>query len=156
MRKCLLISLSLVAFAIIGGVIGFNFRRVPWSTHWTRIAPYSAIDWHEPGENPYVLVDGQWYELKAIAGIPIERVQDFAVKEYGGWQLAEKRIAEDIYDVLVAMGVEYPTSVSLKVQRFENGEVVELHRVEMTAEKRSQLYRSRNELEPVAVNLESM
>jgi hypothetical protein len=95
--------------------------------------------------NPYVRIDGEWYELKAIAGFPIEDVQAFAVDEYEGWGLAEKRIAEDPYDVLVAMGAKYPTRVPMTVQRIESGEIVALPAVEMTADKRSQVYLNRHE-----------
>ena len=149
MRKYVLISLSLIALAAIVATArldSLESATPPGSPKWTRIAPYSDINWDAPGEDPYVLVDGQWYVLKSIAGLPIKSVQKFAIEEYGDWEMAEKRIAEDIYDVLVAMGVEQPTTVGMKVQLFETGRILDLPGVPMTAEKRSQVYRSRNEL----------
>lgn len=120
-----------------------NLQRPYASTEWTRLAPFTDIDWDGPPGNPYVLVNGEWYELKAIAGIPMEKVQAFAVKEYGGLPLAQKRIAEDPYDVLVAMGIDHPATVSMTVQRIESGVIVELSDVAMTAENRQQVYQNR-------------
>jgi hypothetical protein len=144
-RRFALTSLALLILAAAAGMYALDFRRPYASTEWTRLAPYTEIDWDLPADNPYILVDGQWYELKAIAGIPIEEVQAVALREYQSWPLAEKRIAEDIYDVLTAMGVDNPTKVSMIVQRIESGEIVELSDVPMTAENRQRVYRSRYE-----------
>lgn len=144
MRRCALISLSLVVLTVTA-ICAFDFKRSYASTQWTRIAPYTDIYWDAPQSNPYVRIDGEWYELKSIAGFSVEDVQVFATEEYGGWRLAEKRIAEDSYDVLVAMGAKYPTRVSMTVQRIESGEIINLSNVAMTAEKRSQVYRNRYE-----------
>lgn len=83
-------------------------------------------------ERPIVQVGERWFPLASVDGIPIERIVNFTKQEYG--DLAQKRFAEDLVEVLSKMGhdVEWEVTLGLVTQ---DGNVEEL-KVFMTEENR--------------------
>jgi hypothetical protein len=78
-----------------------------------RSAPYTALRWE--GEQPYANIKGEWYLLLSIEGIDLTDVVSFSKEKYKKrWQ---KRISEDLVEVLSAMGHTLPTPVKLSVKK---------------------------------------
>ncbi|MCZ6602765.1 MAG: hypothetical protein O6952_07160, partial [Planctomycetota bacterium] len=97
-----------------------------------RLAPYSAVRWKE--STPEVKVDGSWYELIALNGLPCEKIVSFCKETYGAkWQ---QRFGEDLVQTLTEMGHEPEETVDLKVRHLEKDEVSLLNDVAMTKENR--------------------
>ena len=65
-----------------------------------KVAPFTDVLWD--GEVPVVFVNGEWWRLDSIDGIPIEDVVTFSREQYG--VLARKRFTEDLVQVLSGMG----------------------------------------------------
>ena len=86
-------------------------------------------------EQPIVCVQDRWSPLVSINDIPIDQVMQFANKEYG--EIARKRIAEDLVEVLSKMGHEPDWHVTLGLKT-QDGEVEQL-KIRMTEENRKLL-----------------
>ena len=135
------ISYSLIGFFIfIAAMAGLGVTIKPTPVEWAQIAPYSGIVWEGDKVNPNVLVEGEWFELEALDDVPMSKIQEFAEAEYGDQAMAQMRIAEDLYDVLAAMGTIDPSSVSMTLRNLKTNEVFEKHDVVMTSENRRAVY----------------
>ncbi len=85
-------SIASLIFLFIGLTL---FAQVP-----DKAAPFTAVKWSD--EQPVVRVEGGWYELQSLNGIPIEEIVAFCKQEYDRkWQ---KRFSEDLVEVLQMMG----------------------------------------------------
>ncbi len=92
---------------------------------------YNGVRWEN--DRPVVRVRGRWSRLVSIDGLPVDRIMDFAHKEFG--EKARKRFAEDLVEVLSTMGHEPEWSVTLALEK-KDGSVEELEET-MTAMNRS-------------------
>jgi CubicO group peptidase (beta-lactamase class C family) len=97
---------------------------------YAKIAPFTGVRWEK--DRPIVRVQDQWRRLVSINGIPIERIMEFAKKEFD--DKARKRFAEDLVELLAKMGHEPDWEVTLGLKS-ENGEVEQVE-VMMTKENR--------------------
>ena len=79
-----------------------------------------------------VRVRGKWFPLVSIDGIPIDRIMEFAHKEFG--EKARKRLAEDLVEVLSTMGHEPDWKVTLGLET-QDGQVKQLQTL-MTEDNR--------------------
>lgn len=98
-----------------------------------KVAPYTGIRWEEG--RPIVQVRGRWSPLASIDGIPIDRIMDFARREFG--DDARKRLAEDLVELLSKMGHEPRWEVTLGLEDGD-GRVEQLE-VPMTEEDRNRV-----------------
>lgn len=97
-----------------------------------KLAPYPAIRWQ--AEVPEVLIAGGWWNLVAIDGHGIPDIVAFAKDKYDDrWQ---KRIDEDLVQVLSEMGNPPGDSVTLRVRSPKDGEERTFDDQPMTAENR--------------------
>ncbi|REJ82158.1 MAG: hypothetical protein DWQ36_21565 [Acidobacteria bacterium] len=113
------------------------------SPRYEKLAPYPALEWKD--EVPFVRLDGEWYELRAIDSVETSRIVGFARQRYAGlWQ---KRFVEDLVEVLSEMGHPPGRRVDLEVAEVDGGAVRTLHGVRMTAAKRRSLWEQRNDAE---------
>jgi hypothetical protein len=108
--------------------------RKPVTEHgYAKVAPYTGVRWEK--DRPIVQVRGRWYPLVSIDGVPIDRVMDFARREFG--DKARKRLAEDLVELLSKMGHEPRWEVTLGLE-IGDGQVERLE-VPMTEENRSRV-----------------
>ena len=78
---------------------------------YARVAPFTGVRWEN--EKPIVCVQDRWSPVVSIDEIPIERVVAFARKKFR--DKARKRFAEDLVEVLSAMGYEPKWTVTLGI-----------------------------------------
>jgi len=91
---------------------------------------------------PDVRIDGNWYALRSIDGLPVEQILASAMsKDIDGWQ---RRFEEDIVEVLGAMGHKPGKTVKLVLRDLETGKETTLDKAPMTAENRNSLQAFRN------------
>jgi len=113
-----------------------------------KLAPYSGIRW-TPEIKPEVQIGGNWYALRSINELPVDKIVEFAKKAYGSrWR---KRFNEDLVQVLTEMGHPPETTVTLAVVELETGKRATLEEMPLTAENRRSIMRSRRTHEPRAV-----
>lgn len=106
--------------------------RTPTSKHgYAKVAPFTGVRWEK--DRPLVQVEDRWYPLISIDGIPMDRIVAFAQEKYG--QIARKRFAEDLPEVLSSMGHDPDWEVTLGLEG-EDGEV-ELRQIKMTEHNRN-------------------
>lgn len=103
-----------------------------------RRAPFDAVRWN--GDTPEVEVDGQWYELLELEGIPARDLVEFSKRKYDSrWQ---KRIEEDLVAVMLWNGRVLGSEVDLRVRPLDGGAATTLENVAMTGERRDALKRA--------------
>lgn len=108
--------------------------RKPVTEHgYAKVAPYTGVRWED--DRPIVQVQGRWSPLVSIDGIPIDRIMEFAQKQFG--DKARKRFAEDLVELLATMGNEPQWEVTLGLET-KDGQVKHLG-IEMTEENRSRV-----------------
>ena len=98
---------------------------------YAKVAPFAGVRWKS--DRPIVRVQGRWRPLVSIDGIPIDRIMEFAQKEFG--DIAQKRFAEDLVELLAKMGHEPDWEVALGLQT-SDGQVEEV-KTKMTEENRN-------------------
>ncbi len=104
---------------------------------WRKISPFTAVQI----ENEKILAQyqGAFYEVSAIAGISSSKIIETSRKTFKDhWQ---KRIIEDIAEVLEAAGAPNSKFVSLKLIEPQSGAVKTIEKAEMTTENRQKIYR---------------
>jgi hypothetical protein len=87
--------------------------------------------------------DGPTLELVSLEGQPTARLLSFCRQKYE--RLCEKRFAEDLPDLLEAMGLPVPRAVRLEVRDPRTGAVSEHRDVPMTAENRRRVWQARRD-----------
>ena len=97
---------------------------------YAKVAPYTGVRWEN--DRPIVRVGDRWSPLVSIDGIPIDRIMEFAQKEFG--DKARKRFAEDLVELLSKMGHEPEWEVTLGLEK-KDGQVEHL-KIRMTEENR--------------------
>ena len=97
---------------------------------WAKVAPYTGVRWEN--DRPIVCVRDRWSPLISIDGIPIERIMEFAHKEFGA--KAQKRFAEDLVELLSTMGHDPEWEVTLGLAKTD-GQVEHL-KIRMTEDNR--------------------
>ncbi|MDB4459277.1 beta-lactamase family protein, partial [bacterium] len=95
-----------------------------------KAAPFSGIRWEN--NRPIVQVGNRWSPLVSIDEIPIERIMDFAEKEYRS--AAHMRFGEDLPELLSKMGHDPSWEVTLGLKA-KDGQV-QLLKVRMTEANR--------------------
>lgn len=111
--------------------------RVGQRKEYAKAAPFTGVRWEN--DRPVVRVQGQWSPLVSIDGLPIERIMEFAQKEFGAQ--ARKRFAEDLVELLSKMGRDPEWNVTLALEKKDGA--VEKSEETMTEENRRLLRRSR-------------
>ena len=112
-----------------------EFRKEPRGT-FAKLAPFTGVRWEN--DRPVVRVRGRWSRLVSIDGVPVERIMEFARREFG--KLARKWFAEDLVQVLSRMGHDPGSKLTLVLKK-KNGSVETLEEA-MTVENRSLVRKS--------------
>jgi D-alanyl-D-alanine-carboxypeptidase/D-alanyl-D-alanine-endopeptidase len=98
---------------------------------YAKVAPYTGVRWEN--DRPIVRVRARWSPLVSIDGIPIDRIMEFAQREFG--EKARKRFAEDLPELLSTMGHEPEWEVTLGLKT-KDGQIEQLQ-IRMTEENRN-------------------
>jgi hypothetical protein len=99
-----------------------------------RVSPFAGLKFRGEAIDVQLQADGPWYRLAAVSGVPAERLVAFAKEKFGAaWQ---KRVAEDLVEVLTGMGVNVGTKVDLAVEDLASKKRVERRDVPLTEENR--------------------
>lgn len=129
MKKIFIFIILLIAFFVTGY---FEDKARP---EWKKISPFTAVSFE--GETVFAEYDGTVYELASIEGIGSEALVMAAKKRFGRqWQ---KRIREDIAEVIAAAGAPEGRYVDLELKDLETGVVKTVSDAEMTEEKRQKI-----------------
>ncbi|QKK08061.1 MAG: hypothetical protein HND58_07660 [Planctomycetota bacterium] len=108
-----------------------------------QVSPFEDVEWSEAGLER-VMVRGEWWEPVAIEGVSVAALCAFAEREYGGALRAQKRVDEDLLEVMERFGeVLRGDTVRLELRPVGGGEVVNLPGVVMTRENRQRLWSKR-------------
>ena len=101
-------------------------------------AAFSGVRW-----SPEVRVDGRWYALRSIDGVPVEQIIDYARKRHGDrW---DRRFAEDLVELLTEMGRPPGAAVRLVVRDPDGGPDRTLDPVPLTRPNREAVKAARHE-----------
>jgi hypothetical protein len=107
---------------------------------WRGVAPFTGFALSADGM--LVEYDDAWWRLLAVDGITSENLLATARGTFGD-DLAEKRLAGDLHEVLVAAGWDPGGEVDLLLEPESGGEPVLAADVEMNAAKRWRVWRAR-------------
>jgi hypothetical protein len=103
-------------------------------------APFQAIRWI-----PEVDIDGQWYQLRSVDGVPVQEIIDFAKLEHSGeW---DRWFAENLVETLTNMGIPPGRSVRLVVYDPQSDKETTIDELPLTEANRKAIETSRLELE---------
>ena len=108
------------------------------SSDWKKISPFTEVQFEDGGI--VVKYDGEFYELSSIEGISSRRLKTVSMVHFGF--IWEKRIREDLAEVLEAAGADETTTVRLELKNLDTGEIVTVAEAEMTQENRSVICRN--------------
>ena len=107
-------------------------------TEWKKISPFTEMTFEEEGKIIAEYEDIR-YELAAIGGITGSGLVKASKKHFGErWQ---KRIREDIADVLIAAGIPESDRVDLELKDLKTGAVRTVFDAKMTRENRAKMDR---------------
>ena len=102
---------------------------------YARVSPFTGLRFQ--GDTILVEVDGAWYHLLRLQGVPTDRLLAFARDRYGArWN---KRLAEDPQEVLVDLGAKPGPTVDLVLQDPTTNRIFDCPQVPMTQENRRRL-----------------
>ena len=133
-------ALCIVIVAVLLGGLAFSGlhrsvqakRLLAWQTA-PRLAPFDALRWH--GRAPEAHVNGQWCELIAVDGVPVEQI--LAADQSPGFTWQQKHFGEDLVELMSRVGHPTGATVALTVRPLPGGEVRVLRDVPMTAANRA-------------------
>jgi len=105
-----------------------------------KLSPFTEVLFER--ETPFVRYEGKWYELTELDGLKAARIVAFCKQKYGSkWK---KRFAEDLVEVLEAMGRRPGRDVRLVLRAKETRLKVKVARAAMTAENRKRVRDARD------------
>ncbi len=100
---------------------------------YAKVAPWTEVRWEN--DQPFVEIKNQWHTLLSIDGKPVAEVMAFARQQFGS--KAQKRLAEDLVELLTKMGHQPKWEVTLDL---ENISGIRLQKcVRMTEDNRNQV-----------------
>lgn len=103
-----------------------------------KVAPFTSMRW--AGDLPEVELDAQLYRLRAIDGIGVDRLIEFAKKAYD--RIWQKRISEDLVQVMAEFGQPPGGAVTLRLEDIVSRAEVVRKDVPMTRENRQKVWRA--------------
>ena len=107
-----------------------------------KLSPFTEVRFE--GETPLVRFEGKWYELIELDGLKAARIVAFCKEKYDRkW---DRRFAEDLVEVLEAMGQRPGRHVRLVLRAKETGLKVKVARAAMTGENRKRVREARRRM----------
>lgn len=140
-RRRIFFAAITVAGLIFAG--GFLAEQFGVNRHAPTLSPFTAVQF----EKQQIIVtyqerNYQWLELD---GMKVEDI--IAAAKWRHWGRWQKRVSEDLVDVLWGMGHQPGDTVSLLLRDLETSERIFVEQAPMTAENRNAVYQKNNELE---------
>ncbi|MEM7629697.1 MAG: hypothetical protein AAF356_09795 [Planctomycetota bacterium] len=133
---------------VLGGLVLIGSPVAAWSLAledqtWQKVAPFTGVRF----EAGAVLVEhaGDWWRLDAIEGVAADELYAASALAFGP-DLAEKRMSEDIAEVLGAAGVEAGRTVSMTLAPVAGGAPQVFGDVEMTRDNRRRVWADRSDI----------
>ncbi len=120
-----------IGYRLLERSVPLSRKKLVTMDGYAKVAPYTGVRWEN--DQPIVRVGDKWSPLVSIDGIPIDRIMEFANKEYG--EKARKRLAEDLVRLLTEMGHEPDWRVTLGLET-QDGQVKQL-KILMTLHNRA-------------------
>lgn len=124
-----------LCFLLVAAVVSYQFKSSS-RPDWKKISPFTEVQFE--GEKIIAEYEGTFYEVASIEGISSAGLIEASRKHYG--DLWQKRIREDIAEVLVAAGAPESTTVGLELKELESGAIKTVANAEMTKENRRIIY----------------
>lgn len=135
-------------WASLFGLGGFLHERLGVNDDAPKISPFTEVRFDEG--RVIVTYEDQTYRWLSIDDIEVEDMIRSAKWRFGfTWQ---KRIAEDMVDVLWGMGHQPDETVRLRLEVLETGEIVPIDDAKMTSENRSAVYWNRSHADEEPAN----
>ena len=135
-RLSLLLVVWGSSISLLGVILAAPGLNIPLDD-WARTAPWSGVRFVDQGLE--VQVDDQWWRLRSIEGVETSELFAHAKRAFGSrW---EKRIVEDIVEVLVEAGVRPTRRVDLELENLDREQRVSKN-VEMTRDNRERAKRT--------------
>lgn len=132
-RRGLLVMVLLAMLVVLGVAVVLLLGQ---RDDYPKRAPFTGVRWE--GSTPLVEIDGEWYILVALDGVPAGDIVSFSRWTYvDRWR---KRFEEDLVEVLTRMGHPPQDTVTLIVQLPGASETTTLEGVAMTEENRRAIY----------------
>ena len=95
-------------------------------------SPFSAVRWQD--SQPEVRIDGKWFKLVSLDGIPSTDIVTFSQQTYSyKWQ---KRFEEDLVELLSKMGHPPQNTIDMVVESLSSGQTLVREDVPMTEKNR--------------------
>lgn len=106
-KQALSKTATVVALLFLGVFAGLQLAEADWwaGDEWERVGAFAGFEW--VGDTPVVLVEDRWWVLETLQGVEMSEVLAFSEATYG--QRGQKRIAEDLHEVLAGMGLPTET-----------------------------------------------
>jgi hypothetical protein len=108
-----------------------------------KLSPFTRVTYK--GEQVFVQYDGNRYEWLALDGQPVERIVASAKQQFD--QRWQKRVAEDLVEVLWGMDQKPGDTVKLRLRDPESHKEVHVEEAPMTHENRRAVWGARNGVE---------
>ncbi len=106
-----------------------------------KLSPFTDVQFDE--KQVTVTYDGQTYHWLEVNGIKVEDIVDSSKKQFSGkWQ---KRISEDLVELLWGMGHQPGNMVKLRLQDLSTKQDIVVENAPMTKENRSAVVRNRRQ-----------
>lgn len=142
------ITLVGIAWATLFGLGGFLHQRLGVNDDAPKISPFTEVRFDD--ERVIVTYEKQEYQWIEVDEIQVESMISAAKWRFGFvWQ---KRIAEDMVDVLWGMGHRPKETVRLRLKDLKTGEVLEIAEALMTGDNRSAVYWNRSHADEEPAN----
>jgi len=110
------------------------------STAAPKLSPFTAVEFD--GETPLVRFEGKWYRLVQLDSIEAGKIVAFCKERYRGkWQ---RRFAEDLVEVLEAMGKQPGRTIALRLTDKQTGKERRVSEAPMTKENRQAVWEARH------------
>lgn len=126
-----------VVLVLSAAVMAGGYAALDDGERFPKLSPFSGVRWS--GWTPEVLIDGTWYRLESIDGIPVGEIVAHCQSSYPG--IERKRFSEDLPEVLAGLHRPPAESVNLALVSLDDGERVLVDGVPMTKENRQQVWR---------------
>lgn len=132
LRAMFIAAVALVGLAIVSSAIHNHVK-------WARVSPFTAVQ--RDGHQVRVRVpDRGEYELLEIDGVPVAEILEHCFDTFA--VMCDKRFAEDLVEVLAAMGHKATEAVDLRLRDPNTGVELVVNDQPMTTENRRGIWKS--------------
>ena len=114
------------------------------ATRWQgypRLSPFEAVRW-----TPQVKVNGNWYELVSVNGVPVEKMRDYCQSTGDSEHFWQKHFGEDLVEILSHVSNAPGSAVDLELKDPATGQSQMLSQVPMNEQNRQAILKSDSDI----------